>query len=270
MNDRPIQTSDFVTYVINMEEASDRLSHMTRELARIGLSFIRYPGVAGDQLTHPHKDFSDWSYRHLHGRRWAPREVGCYLSHIGCMQQFLRSGAKYALILEDDVVIDDDLPLIINDAINVSTDWNMLRLSTVNSGKWWPVTRIGRYHLSVCLSREKGAGGYLVDRKAAEQMVKLLLPMRLAWDIAFDLEWLLGFKTLGVHPMPINQQTGFATQIQQDRCDIKLTGNRKYITVLPFRACLEISRAFYRLYRLATVKYLRGRDPLAVGSVLDS
>ena len=35
-------------------------------------------------------------------------------------------------------------------------------------------------------------------------MVDRLLPMRLSWDIAFDLEWLLGFRTLGLHPL---QQT---------------------------------------------------------------
>ncbi len=79
----------------------------------------------------------------------------------------------------------------------------MLRLSSVNHGKWWPVRKMGVHSLAVCLTREKGAGGYLVDRKTEACMVKKLLPVRLAWDIAFDLEGLLGFKTLGVYPLPV-------------------------------------------------------------------
>jgi glycosyl transferase family 25 len=104
------------------------------------------------------------------------------------------------------------------------------------------------------LTREKGAGGYLVDRYAAVQMLKHLLPMRLAWDIAFDLEWLVGFKTLGVFPMPVSQQSHFETQIQQDLYEIKIKGLLKYFTVIPFRTLLEVSRLIYRLARLLKLK----------------
>jgi len=72
----------------------------------------------------------------------------------------------------------------------------------------------------------------LVDRLAASQMLKLLMPMRLSWDIAFDLEWFLGFRTLGVHPMPVSQESDFETQIQQDLYKIKIKGIGKYITVI--------------------------------------
>jgi glycosyl transferase family 25 len=77
--------------------------------------------------------------------------------------------------------------------------------------------------------------------------------MRLAWDIAFDLEWFLGFKTLGVYPMPI-QQDGFDTQIQQDLYNIKIKGYAKYATVFPFRTFLEVTRLLYRSYRLLRLK----------------
>jgi glycosyl transferase family 25 len=154
----------------------------------------------------------------------------------------LQTDAPYALILEDDVKLEDNIKDILQRAIEHGSGWNMLRLSTVNNGKWWPVRKLGSHSLAVCLTREKGAGGYLVDRKAAACMVKKLLPMRLAWDIAFDLEWLLGFKTLGVYPLPVQQKTGFETQIQQDLQNIKIKSKMIYLTVLPFRMVLELSR----------------------------
>jgi glycosyl transferase, family 25 len=60
-----------------------------------------------------------------HGRLLAPAEVGCSLSHIEALEQFLRSGAERAIILEDDVLGDDsglskaleDVRLIPNEAV---------------------------------------------------------------------------------------------------------------------------------------------------------
>ena len=238
----------FVTYVINMDSASDRMAHMDAELKRVGIPYIRQPGVVGMELTYPNENFSDWSYKYLHGRRWAPRELGCYLSHIQCLRNFLQTDAPYALILEDDVKLDDNIKLILECAFQHASDWSMLRLSSVNHGKWWPVRKMGSHSLAVCLTREKGAGGYMVDRKAAACMVKKLLPMRLAWDIAFDLEWLLGLKTLGIYPLPVQQNTDFETQIQQDLASIKLKNKFIYLSVAPFRLFLEISRFAYRSF----------------------
>lgn len=240
-------TPAFVTYVINMDSATERMAHMDAELKRVAIPYIRQPGVVGMELPYPNENFSDWSYKYLHGRRWAPRELGCYLSHIQCLRNFLQTDASYALILEDDVKLDDNIKGILESAIEHASGWNMLRLSSVNHGKWWPVRKIGSHSLSVCLTREKGAGGYLVDRKAAACMVKKLLPMRLAWDIAFDLEWLQGFKTLGIYPLPVRQNTDFETQIQQDLANIKLKNKLIYISVAPFRLFLEISRFVFRL-----------------------
>jgi glycosyl transferase family 25 len=245
------------TYLINMDSAPHRMAHMQAELDRLGISFIRQVGVVGAELEQPHPDFSAWSYKYLHGRLWSPRELGCYLSHLECLKKFIKSDADYALILEDDVTLQDELESLISAALVHRRDWNMLRLSSVNHGKWWAVRCLnGDYNLSICLTREKGAGGYLVDRHAAEQMIKHLLPMRLAWDIAFDLEWFLGFKTLGIFPMPISQQSNFQTQIQQDLGQIKIKGILKYITVIPFRTVIEISRLGYRVMRLLKLKLI--------------
>lgn len=240
-----------------MDGATDRMAHMKAELDRLGIPFIRQTGVVGAELQHPHPHFSDWSYQYLHGRVWAPRELGCYLSHVECLKKFIQSDADYALILEDDVTLSDALTSLMDEALKHRQHWNMLRLSTVNSGKWWPVIHLAdAFNLAVCLTREKGAGGYLVDRHAASQMIRHLLPMRLAWDIAFDLEWFLGFKTLGIFPMPINQQSDFETQIQQDLAKIKIKGMAKYLTVFPFRLFLEISRLIYRSFQLLKMKWM--------------
>ena len=59
------------------------------------------------------------------------------------------------------------------------------------------------YYLTVPIYYMPGAGAYLVNRKAAERMIKFLLPMYLPWDHAFEQNWRMGLTTMMVVPFPI-------------------------------------------------------------------
>ena len=162
----------------------------------------------------------------------------------------METEADYALILEDDGLLPSDLPDILDAAISHSQDWDLLRLSTVNSGIRIPYRRLtDTTHLAIALTREKGAGAYVINRKCAQVFVEKLLPIKLAWDIAFDLEFLYGLKSTFVEPPPVDQQTELETQIQIDLKHRKLPPTR-YFTVFPFRAIVETRRFLTRGYRL--------------------
>lgn len=245
-------------YLINMDGAEARLAAMRDRLAAVGLPFQRIAGVDGRLIAFPIPDFSACGYRLLHGRRTTPPEVGCYLSHIAATRAFLDSRADLALILEDDVAFSDGFVDTLDRAACQSAGmWNILRLSSVNHGRKFPVRDLGNGHaLALALTREKGAGAYVIDRAAAHWFVTRLLPMRLAWDIAFDLEYLAGLRACFVEPMPADQVTGAPTQIQAGLSVYKLPLWR-YFTVLPYRSYLEITRLVMRGGRLLAAK-LRG------------
>lgn len=237
------------TYLINLDRAPARLAKLDARLRAIGLPYQRIAAVDGKMLQFPHPDFSDLAYRLLHGRRRAPAEVGCYFSHIEALREFLNSDADHALILEDDIAFEPDFRQVMQAAIARAGEWDILRLSTVNTGRAIPYSGLtGRYRLAVALTREKGAGAYMVNRRAAKWLVRQL-PMRLAYDIMFDLEYLAGLRAVFVKPLPCAQITGEVTQIQNQGPDFKLPKWR-YLTVLPYRAWLEISRLIIRLFQL--------------------
>lgn len=245
-----------VTYLINLDRATERLAKLDRRLSELGLDYTRIAAVDGRALRFPHPDFSDLSYRLLHGRRRAPAEIGCYFSHIAALRAFLDSDAEHALILEDDVTFAPDFIAMMEASLARGDDWDILRLSTVNTGRAIPFSRLfGRYRLAIALTREKGAGAYMVNRRAARWLVRQL-PMRLAYDIMFDLEYLAGLRAVFVTPLPCQQITGEATQIQNQGPDFKLPKWR-YLTVLPYRAWLEITRLIMRLGYLGAAA-LRG------------
>lgn len=238
--------------LINLDRASERLQKMQTRLADIGLDFERISAVDGRGLKYPHPLFSAASYRFLHGRRWSPAEVGCYLSHLKAAEHLLKSDAKFALILEDDVAFSLDFIAHLRLAMDRSDLWDILRLSTVNSARAIPIVKLNETaQIGIALTREKGAGAYVINRRAAAWIVRQI-PIRVAYDIAFDLEYLSGLKAAFLIPQPCCQQTEEVSQIQNGIQALKLSRWR-YMTVLPYRAWLEVSRLVLRGVRLLVV-----------------
>ena len=244
------------TYLINLDRSPDRLDFMDDQLRSLEMPYERVPAVDGKVLGEEIADFDPEGYRRLHGRKRHPGEIGCYLSHLACLRRFLDSDADYALILEDDARLATDLPEVLAAAIKNPGDWDILRLSTVSAGKLLPYRRLtGKYRLALAVTRQKGSAAYLVNRHCAEVFLRRLVPMRLAWDIAYDLEYLWGLRVAFVDPFPVDQNTGMETQIQINNAALKLPATR-YLTVFPFRAYVETRRFFGRGLRLL---YLRAR-----------
>lgn len=242
----PESRLNLAVYLINMDGAEDRMEVMNRETAAAGIVAERVSAVIGRNLNFPIPDFSELSYKLLHGRRMKYGEVGCYLSHVECARRFLASDAELCLILEDDVSFEPDFLETIDAAAKNADAWDILRLTTVSSGRKFPYrTLTDRRSLAIALTREKGSGAYMINRKAARWIEKDLVPMRLAYDIAFDLEYLSGLKGAFISPLVASQDADFESQIQGDMNSHKLPRWR-YLTVLPYRAYLEVSRVLAR------------------------
>jgi glycosyl transferase, family 25 len=244
-------------YLINMDRATQRLAAMQAKLVKAGLQAERVPAVDGSALRFPISEFCARSYRLLHGRRTSPAEIGCYLSHVACARRLLHSEADLALILEDDVSFEDHFLDTLDRAAAVAEEWDLLRLTTVNRGRKFAICDLGNQHaLAVCLTREKGAGAYVINRRAAQWICTRLIPMRLAYDIAFDLEYLAGLKAAFVEPLIASQISQHETQIQHTIRNVKLPAWR-YLTVMPYRAYLEMRRVWSRSWRLLAARVTR-------------
>lgn len=250
MNWLPTSGSKLACYLINLERAADRRSLMEARLQSIGLEHQVVKAVDGKLLRFPTPEVSELSFKLLHGRRIIPAEVGCYLSHIECARQLLASEADYALIVEDDVTFAPDFVEAVDLACAQSRHWDILRLTTVNreGGVKFKALSATR-SLAVALTRKKGSGAYIVTRRAATWMIEKLLPMRLSYDIAYDLEYLSGLRTCWVLPQPASQLNDMATQVQINIRAYKLPRYR-YLTVFPYRAFLETTRVLVRGFQL--------------------
>lgn len=235
--------SPLPAFVINLESATDRWAAMQEAFSGTHVTLHRVPAIDGNTLHFPHPDYSERLFRLFHGRLTNPREVGCYLSHLAACRAFIETDGEHALIFEDDVTPEPEFESVLEDVLDRASDWNVVRLTGLTQGV--PI-RVGtmRRGRSLCvgIGRLKGAGAYLIDRKAAQRFVEGLLPMRLPFDHAIDREWVLGLRAAYVLPFPFSQtERGFRSSIQKGRTG-KVSSIARWFTTYPYQAFNEISR----------------------------
>lgn len=202
---------NFTTFVINLDHAKDRYRTVSRNLVKLKIPFTRIPAIYGKKLSEPIKDFSLLSYMIRTGKSQNNAEIGCYFSHIKTLKCFLETQFDYALVLEDDAQINENLPWILDDCIRCKSKWDLIRLSSSRQGLHQEIITLGdQYSLSVNKRVLKNTAGYFVNRYAAEKCIQHLLPMKLPYDVALDRDWSIGIRTLCVQPFPVtfsNEET---------------------------------------------------------------
>lgn len=120
----------YKTYLINMDRSADRLAMMKKEFEKTGIQdFIRISAVDGKLL-----DPSEYRVDNHYDRKLVPGEIGCYLSHVKVKEEFLKSGADFAVILEDDAVLAEDFKYI--------TEKAMAEYSRLPKNKRWDVLKL--------------------------------------------------------------------------------------------------------------------------------
>jgi glycosyl transferase family 25 len=148
------------TYFINTDAAVGRRAFMEAQFAKLQMSATRIAAVTPDTLparTNPGRDLS-------------LGELCCTLSHLEAMRRFLKTGARHALILEDDAVLSPALPKFLEaymasvlpiDVVRIETFMEDLRMD--RSGP-----EVGGVELLRLFTRPGGTAGYIVSRRGAE------------------------------------------------------------------------------------------------------
>jgi glycosyl transferase, family 25 len=242
---------DLAIWVINLDRATDRLARISRQLSALALPFARLPAVDARQLTPAQRAvFDEAAYRRKHGMAPVAGEIGCYLSHVEVMRAFVAGPARFALVLEDDVLLGETLPSVLRALMAHPGRWDMVKLSAVHSGTPVPVLELTAGHkLAVMLSRCTGSSAYLINRHAAEAYLRRdggLLPMQLPYDHVFDRGWDLGLKVRLVTPTPCTHDEQIATTIDMPRTSRKFHWTRR-LPAFGWRIGTELQRVAYGL-----------------------
>lgn len=99
---------DYIIYVISLREDSLRRELMVQKFPAMSAKFNYIEAVDGRKINSEEYFHTMLSHYQRRERLISPTELGCALSHISALRQFLASPKRFALILEDDISGNDE------------------------------------------------------------------------------------------------------------------------------------------------------------------
>lgn len=194
---------DFKIFVISALKATERRASISKQLDELGLAFEFVDAFyLNAEEAQTHLNTAPSSQVSI-TKPLAIGEVGCSLSHIEAYKRMLANDLPYALIIEDDAIIDNKLLELINNLKNIAFDVVIAGRSKLSaadyqySSLYFPVTRHHKFESLVVgypiKLRKYGTVGYFISHSAAKQMIELNFPINTVAD-----DWPYFGKTIDI------------------------------------------------------------------------
>lgn len=200
-------------YVVNLKRAADRRQLMSEQLDKYGVDYEIFEATDGRALSAEDEQklaLSDHVILTMAGGRqcmvedkMCPPEVGCALSHLRLYQHILDQGVERAVILEDDVVLNDDSLLALNNLDVIDEPWDVVHFSEdlgiknlpeflrrkyyIDRARGLYFARLGMHNetLDAIFNRRRlvlRTAFYVVTPQACQTLLKLGYPVRINAD----------------------------------------------------------------------------------------
>ena len=104
--------------VVNLNRSPERWKAIKAQLDLLQIPVERLEAVDGKLLSEEEVEKLTSSVHFSMGRKLERGEIGCFLSHRKCWKRLLESEEKYALVMEDDLILSDRSPKFM-----LSDDW---------------------------------------------------------------------------------------------------------------------------------------------------
>lgn len=197
-----MKKSNLSVYLINLDHANQRRKKSIYQLDKFDINPIIIHAYNGHQTNFPFHQ-----YRHLSRGKWwdkntfKPGAFACYLSHAKCWEQIAIGKEPYALILEDDMIINDkafqkfitqNIPsnfdiLFINSSISLLLDLTSFD-EIQKSDHFVPFNKILMnllIHNKFNDSLTPGGYGYMVSKKGAIKLLQMMKKDRICMGVDY-------------------------------------------------------------------------------------
>lgn len=170
----PIRGMDL--YLINLSRRPDRRETMENQARRLGLRFMRVEAI--DARVADLEELSRWFEKSGPLGEIPKGDQCCFLSHRLAWSRLVESGAPYAVVLEDDVVLSQQAKMVMQSDSWIPTEADLIKLEHYGPASQSVLLsdfialrnglRLGRMR-----SRHTGGAAYIISRRAAELLLKV-------------------------------------------------------------------------------------------------
>lgn len=251
--------SPVIYLCINLPQSEDRRCSISEQAQKIGLDVQFVEAIAGKDLPPHVPDYDREERRKRYSYDLTPNEIACVLSHRKALCAFLESKAEYAVIMEDDALLDPNIKEGVSEIIQQLHGWEAAKLYGDDEGVLYSLgDEVGSCAAVHAVFPRKilwSSLGWLYTRSAAQKLLEGMRTFTLAADAQIGHILLeQGIPCIGVSPYlistsdPHNESSTIDTSEQQ-RADQKR--RRSLLQYLRYRlAVFRISRAKMSMVRL--------------------
>ncbi|GEO80974.1 glycosyltransferase family 25 protein [Pararhodospirillum oryzae] len=226
-------------FVVSLPDALERRALMAGELARVGLEATFVDGITPAQLTP-----ADWARYDrarclgVYGVEMLPTEIACFLAHERAIRKVVDEDLDAALILEDDVRLDDALPGVLDALLHPPTPWPrpwaLVRLGSLRAAAMArAVARhpaegpLGPDHVLVRpRTHILGLQGYVITREGARRVLAYTQRLFMPIDHTVDRYWENGLVPFLVHPFVVTHRDELPSAIGARDPERRYAGSR--------------------------------------------
>ena len=250
-------------FLINLDRSPERLALATENFSKVGMPFQRIAGYDASKEDTSLCEIDQVAFTKIHGRKSIRKgEIGVYQSHLRAINSFLESDKDFAIILEDDV-----LPLAhainsIEQLIAWESDWDIVPLFHFHSGGPVTLKHSDSLKLTVHLAHISSSAAYMINRHAAQVLIKHMAVQRVCVDHALFENWAHGLRLRGILPMAmqLSAQANISTINAEN--SVKLAIWRRMPTFLA-RIHVAVRLFFFALKELTYALIKSNKNPVS-------
>jgi glycosyl transferase family 25 len=194
-------------FLINLDSSTERFTFMDEQLKQLGIEYQRISAVYGKDLHDIDiaKVYDPQTNLQKYDKKLNLGEIGCYLSHVQCWQMIIEQQLDYALILEDDSILDPALMTVIQHINNLSADWDYIKLCHGRKPKGIVKSIVldERFSLSTCLKLPASTRGQCVSFAGAQKLLATAYPIARPVDIDIQFWFEKQLRCFVVRPFPV-------------------------------------------------------------------
>lgn len=232
----------FKIFLINLERSKGRLERASHQIKSTGLDFERVSAVDGATLTDDKiaEVFDAKTAKRRFQYNLTAGEIGCYLSHIKCWERIIEDDLDYAVILEDDLILDSNFPSVLSAVSKLQSNWHYLKLSCPFKPRPYQLSETVKVDndKSVSLVNYKksptGTVAQIVSREGAKRLLEKRPPFFRPIDVDLQWEWEIGISIQGLVP--------YAANMADEPSEIQRIAKRKELKQRPFNKLKETIR----------------------------
>jgi glycosyl transferase family 25 len=239
-------------FVISLKYSTERRNNVSKHFNKIGVSFEWFDAVVGKELTE--KQIEELCDREalIKYATWLTKgQIGCSLSHYYLYLEIIKRNLPYALIMEDDAILNADFLTsldIVIDALRTNevimlyyTGHTPLHIIAKSKE---PINNTYSLYTPLEVGRFGSTAGYLITNAACKTLSEIILPVRTGadgWELFNNEKGFEYFRCIYPHPVDTYNAKSTIGYINNKNI-ARITGWIDQYKIFPFYQLLNAKR----------------------------